>query len=130
VSGVRANNTGLQLVVASSVYRDGRMKAKDRESAVQAVDAGIQAYTNVLKGGTRNEEAAYNYEYLVRLRDQLLAGRRNMAAPEAPPHPNGAAGSPLEPADTQQFQIRVPLELEEREKATGAGKVGPIQRKG
>lgn len=129
VSGVRANNIGLQLVVANAVYRDGRIQAKDKQATLQAVDVGIQAYLSVLKNTTRQEEAAYNYEFLVRLRDEILAGRTGKG-PEAPSDPNGSSGNPLEPGDVKQFQIRIPLEIEERDKASGAGKVGPVQRKG
>ena len=128
--GVRANNIPLQLVVANAVYRAGRMEAKDRQTTLQAVDAGIQAYLTVLKNTARQEDAAYNYEYLVRLRNEILAGRVRGRAPEGPGDPNGSSGNPLEPGDTQQFEIRIPLELEERDKATGAGKVGPVKRKG
>ena len=129
VSEVQADNIGLQLVVANAVYRAGRIQAKDRQTTLQAVDAGIQAYLTVLKNATRQEDAAYNYEYLVRLRDEILAGRRPLK-PEEPGDPNGLTGNPLEGADTNKFKIQIPLELEERNKATGAGKVGPIKRKG
>jgi hypothetical protein len=130
VSGVRAGNPELQLVVANAVYRAGRTQAKDRQATLQAVDAGLQAYLSVMKNATRQENAAYNYEYLVRVRNEILSGRRTAAAPEGPPDPNGVSGNPLEPGDAKDFQIRIPLEIEEREKAGGAGKVGPVQRKG
>lgn len=129
VNEVQTDNIGLQLVVANAVYRAGRMQAKDRQATLQAVDAGIQAYLTVLKNATRQEDAAFNYEYLVRLRDDILAGRRTLNR-EEPSDPNGFSGSPVENADTSKFKIQIPLELEEREKATGAGKVGPLKRKG
>jgi hypothetical protein len=129
VSGVQANNIGLQLVVANAVYRAGRMQAKDRLATIQAVDAGIQAYLAVLKSATRQEDAAYNYEYLVRLRDQLTEGRGAIRLPPGG-DPNGTAGSPLERGDASGFKIYIPLEQEERDKAGGAGKIGPVKRKG
>lgn len=130
VSGVPAENIGLQLVVANAVYRAGRIQAKDRPATLQAVDAGIQAYLTVLKNATRQEDAAYNYEYLTRLRDEILAGRGTPKLPREPSDPNGLSGSSPEIGDASGFKIRIPLEPEERDKAGGAGKVGPIKRKG
>ena len=130
VGDVQADNIGLQLVVANAVYRAGRIQAKDRQTTLQAVDAGIQAYLAVLKNATRQEDAAYNYEYLVRLRNDILAGRGTLKVPNEPSDPNGLSGSPPEIGDASGFKIRVPLELEERNKASGAGKVGPFKRKG
>ena len=129
VSGVPADNIGLQLVVANAVYRASRIQAKDRQATLQAVDAGIQAYLTVLKNTTRQEDAAYNYEFLVRLRNEILDGRGTPKVPKMPDQ-NGVSGGPLETTDASKFKIYIPLELEERNKATGAGKVGPIKRKG
>ena len=131
VSGVQADNIGLQLVVANAVYRAGQTQAKDRQTTLQAVDAGIQAYLSVLKNATRQEDAAYNYEYLVRLRDELLKGRGKPGLNrEEPTDPHGRAGGPPETRDASKFKIYIPLESEERDKAGDAGKGGPIKRKG
>lgn len=129
VGGVPPENIGLQLVVANAVYRSGRIQAKDRQATLQALEAGIQAYLTVLKNARRQEDAAYNYEYLVRLRDDILQGR-TPKLPKEPSDPNGVLGSPPDTGDAGGFKIRIPLELEERDKTNGAGKVGPIKRKG
>jgi len=129
VSGIQADNIGLQLVVANAVYRAGRIQAKDRQATLQALDAGIQAYLTVLKNTTRQEDAAYNYEYLVRLRDEIQEGRAIARVLTGPGNPNGHSGSSLENGDASKFKLLIPLEPDERDKA-GAGKVGPIKRKG
>ena len=130
VSGVPADNIELQLVVANAVYRGGQALAKDRQTTLQALDAGIQAYLTVLKNATRQEDAAYNYEYLVRLRDDILKGRRKPGLRVEPNDPHGRAGAPPENRDVSKFKIYIPLESEEREKAGEAGKAGPLKRKG
>ncbi len=130
VSGIQADNIGLQLVVANAVYRAGRIQAKDRETTLQAVDAGLQAYLIVLKNAARQEDAAYNYEYLVRLRDDIDEGRAIPKVLAGPGDPNGISGFSSEGGDTSKFKIYIPLNPEERDKAGGAGKVGPVQRKG
>ena len=130
VSGVQPDNAALQLVIANAAYRSGRNAAKDRPTTLQAVDASIQAYLTVLKSATRQEDAAYNYEYLVRLRDDIQEGRVSFRLLKGGSDPKGTSGGPLESAETNKFKIYIPLEQEERDKAGGAGKAGPIKRKG
>jgi hypothetical protein len=129
-NGTGADNIGLQLVSAHAGYRAGRLQAKDKQAAVQAVEAGMQAYLGILKNTTRQEDAAYNYEYLVRLRQDLLEGRANFRAPKAQFDPNGLSGSLLSRGDGAQFKTRIPLQNEERDKAAGAGKIPPAKKKG
>jgi hypothetical protein len=124
------DNVDLQVVAANALYRSGRLEAKDRPKTVQAVDASIQAYLGVLKNATRQQDAAYNYEYLVRLRDELTQGRGSFKLSKSFGDPNGMVGMRLEPGDADKHNIYVPLEKDERDKAGGAGKVGPIKRKG
>jgi hypothetical protein len=129
-NGTGADNIGLQLVSAHAGYRAGRLQAKDKQAAVQAVEAGMQAYLGILKNTTRQEDAAYNYEYLVRLRQDLLEGRANFRVPKAQFDPNGLSGSLLSRGDGAQFKTRIPLQNEERDKAAGAGKIPPAKKKG
>jgi hypothetical protein len=123
------DNIDLQLVAANALYRSGRLDAKDRQKTLQAVDASIQAYVGVLKNAKRQEDASYNYEYLARLRNDLTQGRAFKLPPQFG-DPNGTIGAILEPGDAGKFNIYVPLEKDERDKAGGAGKAGPIKRKG
>jgi hypothetical protein len=130
-AGVGAEeNIGLQLVAANAGYRAGRLQAKDRQATIQAVESSIQAYLGILKNTAQQEDAAYNYEYLVRLRQDLLAGRVNFRVPKKDIDPNGMSGSLLERGDGAKFKTRIPLQNEERDKAGGAGKIPPAKRKG
>jgi hypothetical protein len=129
-NGTGAENIGLQLVAAHAGYRAGRLQAKDKQAAVQAVEAGMQAYLGVLKATTRQDDAAYNYEYLARLKQELLEGRANFRVPKAEFDPNGLSGSLLSRGDGAQFKTRIPLQNEERDKAAGAGKIPPAKKKG
>jgi hypothetical protein len=129
-NGTAADNTGLQLVAANAGYRAGRLQAKDKQSTVQAIETSMQAYLGILKSTAREENAAYNYEYLIQLRDQLLAGRGNFKLPKMEMDPNGRPGSLLSEGDGAQFKTRIPLQNEERDKAAGAGKIPPAKKKG
>jgi hypothetical protein len=134
VAGLPQDNVALQLVVANAVYRTAQVQAKDKQTTIEALDNGILAYLTVLKNATRQEDAAHNYEYLVRLREDILKGRRK-PGPLGAAEPNsqhGRAGAPPEQnTDSSEFKIYVPLEADERDMSGGkAGKAAPIQRKG
>ena len=130
LADVPLDNLELQLVVANAVYRTGQAQAKDRQTTAQALDAGIAAYLTVLKNAARQEDAAYNYEYLVRLRDDIAKGRRKAPPPLDLSGPNGRPGNP--PVKTKDdFKIYIPLGPDDLD-TTGAaaGKAAPIKRKG
>jgi hypothetical protein len=131
VGAVAADNVDLQLIVAHSVYRAGQQRAKDRQSTLQVLDAAIEGYLTVLKNSARNDTAAFNYEYLVRLRGEVEKGRRKPDLP-APTLDRalGAEGVIPRPAHTGDFKVLVPLDSPERDKSGTAGKAPPIKRKG
>ena len=132
VGAVEGEDVGLQMLVANGAYRAGQMKAKDREQSFQAIQDAVSGYMTVLKGQNWDERAAYNYEFLVRVRDELRNGKRKGLPP--PPMEqqgnNGEAGAPFEPTNTKAFEIYIPLEEQERTKASEAGKAAPNARKG
>lgn len=131
VGAVESEDVSVQLLVANGAYRAGQSKSTDKASTQQALDEAVSAYLTVLKGDAWDERAAYNYEYLVRIRDDVAKGRRKTA-----PEPNeqnaslGAAGSPEKSRDMKAFEVYIPLEGEERNKASEAGKATPNARKG
>ena len=125
VGVIAADNLELQLVVANAVYRTGQANATDRDTTLQAVQAGIDAYQIVLRNATRHETAAYNYEYLVRLRNDIEEGVTPDENAEGGQF--GAEGSAPEEEGREPFQIRVPLENEEM---GDPGSGSPIQRQG
>jgi hypothetical protein len=129
---VAPDNIDLQLVVADAVYRAGQARAKDRQSLLQAVDAGLEAYLTVLKKAPRRlERAAYNYEYLVRLRQDVESSRGKLNIPPVEvKSPFGRAGHAPDTTSTGEFKILVPLESPERNTAPEAGKAAPLKRKG
>lgn len=120
----------LQLIVANAAYRVSQSQAKDRPSTVRALDETIASYLTVLKSEQWQESAAYNYEYLIRLRDDLAKNRRASPPPSKANGSNGTAGAPGETADTKKFEIYVPLTGSERTKSGEAGKAEPNKRKG
>lgn len=131
VGAVDTNNVDLQLVVANAAFRAGQRGAKDKSAQLQGLDEAIGSYMAVLKNDTWNPDAAFNYEYLVRLRAELAQGRRKSAGTgEAASDSLGAEGQPAQNSSTKKFEIYVPLEGSERTETGEAGKGTVIQKKG
>jgi hypothetical protein len=132
ITTVDPDNVDLQLVVANAAYRVRQPRMTERMNAVRALDELLPAYLNVLKHQAWREDAAYNYEYLARLRDDLARNRRRPPGSEAMEGDRdalGAAGMPTIPAEGGQFEIYVPLEQQEREEGE-AGRTETRPRRG
>jgi hypothetical protein len=130
VASVDPSNLELQAMVADAAYRAGQAGAADRQSTIQAYDEAIGAFQAVLKNDTWSEDAAFNYEYLVRARDEFAKGRRKTAARAEGEGQLGQSGSPAKSGDARKFEIYVPLNGNERTKAGEAGKGTGNARKG
>jgi hypothetical protein len=139
IGSLPRDNTELQFIVANAVYRSAQAEAKqrqnDRQSVLQSIDTGIKAYLTVLRNSTRNEDAAFNYEYLVQLRGAILAANGKLKGGDSgeETNPHGQPGSAPRQTDMNDFKIQIPLEPKESEDhKTGidAGKNARKERKG
>ena len=76
------------LIAANATFRQAQRQAGNRSLTVDELERALQAYAGVLKNGGFDRDAAWNYEYIARLRDA--------AAKEKPlgrqPAGKGAAG--------------------------------------
>jgi hypothetical protein len=117
ITAAEPDNVDLQLIVANAAYRVRQPQMRERMAAVRAIDDVLPVYLEVLKQERWREDAAYNYEFLARMRDDLARNRRQPPGEQAEEgrDPFGAAGAPSEPAEGGQFEIYIPLEREERE---------------
>jgi hypothetical protein len=124
-------NVELQLIAANAAYRRSQPGAKDRENALRALDAAINTYVAVLRNGG-NEAAAYNYEYLTRVREDIDKGRRTADLTEkAEDGPAGEQGGvPPQDSNKRDLKILIPLDPTEMDKAIEPGKGAPLDRKG
>ena len=132
VAAVDDQNVELQLVVANAAYRVNQTQFKDKQSTIKALEEAAAGYLTVLKNNTWHPDAAFNYEYLIRLRDQAAKGSQ-------PPPPqkneeesdNGESGAPTPATSQEGFQIYIPLEQGEKNPTGGeAGKASAKERKG
>src|SRR5688500_18145374 len=100
VAGVDETNVELQLVVANAAFRAGLKGEKDRTALVQALNEAAGGYMTVLKNNTWHEDAAHNYEFVVRLRDAVAKGSRPPAGQPEQGEDLGESGA-ASPAATQ-----------------------------
>ncbi len=132
VAAVPVENVDLQMVVANALFRARVGETTDRESIIAALNAGMAGYLTVLKNAPRRDDAAFNFEYLQRLRDEVEKTRGKAPLPTI--EQDGPLGRRGGGEDTSQqrktdFKTLVPLEVQEIDKAN-AGKGLRIQRKG
>jgi hypothetical protein len=131
VAGVDESNVELQLVVANAAFRVGVQGEKDRTALVQALNEAAGGYMTVLKNNTWHEDAAHNYEYVVRLRDAVAKGSRPPAGAPEQGADLGESGAPSPATTLKGFEIYIPLEGSEKTPEGGeAGKGEATQRKG
>jgi hypothetical protein len=130
VTAIEEGNLDLKLTVANAVYRQAQDRYKDRESTRQALEESAAAYFAVLKNSEWNENAAYNYEYIIRLRDEQAKGKQPPEGGDASKGDMGQGGQPSEATSQKGFQIYIPLESQEKPLGGDAGKAPTKDRKG
>jgi len=133
VAAVGDDNVELQLVVANAAFRLGQGQSKDKPSTMKALEQAASGYLTVLKNNTWHPDAAFNYEYIVHLRDELAKGKQPPQPPkdQSEDADNGESGAPSPATSSKGFQIYIPLEQGEKNPSGGeAGKAAPKERKG
>jgi hypothetical protein len=135
----------LMLLTANAAYRDAVGIGTDRQNAIRRLDRVVTAYTEVLQNNPGHVDAAYNLEYVAKLRARWATARtwpeRRVAASDEgssagaggqlPPGEtiHGIPGSPPPTADTTQFKMMVPKDSEEN-RTPGSGAPSLTIRKG
>ena len=130
MAALTAGNPTLQLLTANAVFREGMKRAQNKEALLQVIDRSLTAYGTVLRNAPMSEDAAYNYEYLRRLRAQVMrSGRRQASTEEAvATSPHGVRGAPPMERDSPPFEILVPQN--KKEENPDAGRSGTVRRRG
>ncbi len=100
-------NLPLQFVLANAAARAALDPDADREQVLRALDGAIDVYLGVLQESPGHLDAAYNYEYLLRLRADLASGAE-MPAPRRSRH--GREGEAPEDGELEEIEIYVPVQ--------------------
>jgi hypothetical protein len=142
------------LAAANAAFRDAQRNPGTGPAAVQRLDGVLQAYTSAMKASVEQhdlaalavaKEAAYNYEFVARVRDQVARTPANKLAkigPVTPAKPmmggdlplgptvHGAPGAPPPDAKMEDLQTIAPMEYGDREAQPEATPGGKKDRKG
>jgi hypothetical protein len=133
------------LLAANAAFRGAQMDA-DKLAGVRKVDTVIKNYADVIRSSPASMDAAYNYEYAIRVRELMNKARPGTVAKSAkaaPPAADAAAGDlpagptlhgrpggPPPASDMSQFKIVIPKRGDERKENPEAGKGGTKVRRG
>jgi hypothetical protein len=120
------------LLAANAAYRAAVAPGGSAQEMVTRLDGVVKRYAEVLRNDPANEDAAFNYEFVVRYRAAIAA--RGAAIPPAVDEgevtPHGRVGAPPKGTGQKQFKMLVPMRPDERREAEEAGKTGKRVRKG
>ena len=126
------------LAAANAAFREAQRDPATGPAAVQRLDGVLQAYASAMKAAgsawppkpRRMADAAYNYEFVARIRDQVARLRRARAAKIGPITPatprrggdlplgatiHGGPGAPPPDAKMEELQMIAPMEYGDRE---------------
>jgi hypothetical protein len=131
----RLNNSddpAVKLLAANAEYRALRRAGATWQAAVGRLDAIAKRYADVIRLQPDNEDAAYNYEFVLRLRSTIANSRQGLVATEPAPGltVHGVPGAPPEETDAKKFKMIVPMLPDERQEAEEAGRAARKIRKG
>lgn len=122
-----------KLLAANAAYRALRRDGGNWQAIVGRLDGVVKMYGDVLRDQPDNAEAAFNFEYVTRLR-AVIAARRQAVAPVDPTASgitiHGGVGEVPVEADSRKFKMIIPMRPDERQEAEKAGKGGTRVRKG
>jgi len=126
-------NPDAKLLAANAAYRKLRLAGGSWQAVVGRMDSVVKQYAEILRANPGDPEAAFNYEYVVRLR-AVIAARKQPVAPVNANTSNisihGSAGAPPEISDMKKFKMIVPMRPDERLEAEKAGKGTTKVKKG
>jgi hypothetical protein len=122
------------LAKANGLFRATQRFNGDRRVAVERLDAVVRAYADVLRADASAADAAFNLEYVTRLRDTVAKGRGPLrsvelqtgvaATGESSDLPSGTTvhgvpGGPPPAVKMEEFKTLVPKMQEERQEPGG-----------
>ena len=140
-----AADADILLAAANGAFRSAQRNLASGPAAVQQFDGVLQAYAAALKASPRNLDAAYNYEFVAKLRDQVARapqGKNAKAAPVPPaaggmigdlplgPTVHGRPGAPPPDAKMEELQMIAPMDYGDRETQPEATPGAKRERKG
>lgn len=144
-TGAQSLTDSRTLFVAANAQWRSVPPASDRKATVDRLDGVISAYADVLRRDPAAADAAFNYEFVSRVRDALAKAPpvkgpvkdKKVEKPEnvsvdlpAGPTVHGRPGGPPEGTDMSDFKTISPMRYDEREEQMDPGRGKATKRKG
>jgi hypothetical protein len=142
-SSQTTRDPAVMLIAANAAFRASHPEAGERKGAIERLDTVMQAYADVLRADPNAVDAAYNYEYVVRMREMLAKakGARSKdfktAEAEIPsvdlptgPTIHGRPGGPPPTVPMNDFKTITPMRFDEREEQALPGRGAAPRRRG
>ncbi len=122
----------LKLLSTNAEYRLLRRTGGTYQAFTARLDSIAKRYADILRTEPGNEDAAYNYEFILRLRRAALLAKQTIPGldPSGGVTVHGVAGAPPQDSDAKKFKMIVPMMPDERQEAEEAGRAGRKVRKG
>ena len=136
--GAATDDPGHLLLIANAAYRQAAGELND-QTPPERFDDIARLYLDALEGDAALVDAAYNYEFVVRRRNQMARDRTARRRPRpadsgdgraVTPSLHGSPGAAPPDADLNEFKVIVPQRPEERSQQPEAGVSGGKVRKG
>jgi hypothetical protein len=128
-----ASDPDAKLLAANAAYRALRKEGGTWQAVTGRLDGIVKNYADVLRQDPGNLEAAYNFEFVARVRGVVAARRQNLAPMDLQALGltiHGGAGAPPAEAEAKKFKMIIPMRPDERMEAEKAGKGATRVRKG
>jgi hypothetical protein len=122
-----------RLLAANAAYRALRKEGGTWQSVTGRLDGIVKSYADVLRQDPGNVEAAYNFEFVARVRGVVAARKQNLAPMDLQALGitiHGGVGAPPAEAEAKKFKMIIPMRPDERMEAEKAGKGATRVRKG
>ena len=126
----QAADPSLRLLAANAAYRTAVIQQRTNQALAKSLEEVLKGYAGVLTDAPELTDAAYNYEYVVRLRNAAASGKSGAPpGPKTPPM-QGEKGEPPEGTKKSDFKVIVPLRPEERQEQLDPAGGADFKRKG
>lgn len=126
-----SENPNLRFIRANASYRNVEAE-EDKKNLIEGIEQAINGYIYTVRNDSENLNAAFNYEYLLRVRSDTIKNKKNEKPSSSSQGIHGQKGKPVEGESEEKINIHIPFDNEEAEKpkdGQDAGK-GDFKRKG
>ncbi|MDO8495847.1 MAG: hypothetical protein Q7S43_00115 [bacterium] len=127
-----SEDPNLRFIRANASYKNVE-KEKNKKNFIEGIESAISGYIYTIRNDSENLNAAFNYEYLLRVRSDTTKNKKPNGEPSNPIQGiHGQKGQQVQRGDEGKIRVHIPLTDEEADKLKGekdAGK-GDFKRKG